>query len=73
MRRHFIGMALVLTQHLDPTHASHLTEILSRESKLPVIEVTDGVRVESEMGKGSRFLVSLPVGGEAPGGTEVNA
>jgi PAS domain S-box-containing protein len=32
-----------------------------------------GVRVESEMGKGSRFLVSLPVAGEAPGGTEVNA
>jgi signal transduction histidine kinase len=34
-----------------------------------------GVRVESEMGKGSRFLVTLPVAGEAnaPGGTEVNA
>lgn len=33
------------------------------------------VRVESEMGKGSRFLVTLPVAGEAnaPGGTEGNA
>lgn len=41
-----IGMALVLTQHLDPTHPSHLTEILSRDSKLPVTEVVDGVHIE---------------------------
>ena len=43
-----IGMALVLTQHLDPTHTSHLSEILSRESKIPVTEVVDGVHVESD-------------------------
>ena len=33
------GMAFVLIQHLDPTHASQLTDILSRKSKLPVREV----------------------------------
>jgi len=33
------GMAFVLIQHLDPTHESQLTEILSRKSKLPVHEV----------------------------------
>ena len=43
-----IGMALVLTQHLDPTHTSHLSEILSRESKIPVTEVVDGVHIESD-------------------------
>jgi len=33
------GMAFVLIQHLDPTHESQLTDILSRKSKLPVREV----------------------------------
>jgi chemotaxis methyl-accepting protein methylase/serine phosphatase RsbU (regulator of sigma subunit) len=41
-----VGMALVLTQHLDPTHTSHLSEILSRRSKMPVTEVVDGAHVE---------------------------
>jgi len=43
-----LGLALVLTQHLDPTHPSHLAEILSRESEMPVTEVIDGVRVQSD-------------------------
>src|SRR5947209_15938696 len=29
------GMAYVLIQHLDPTHASQLAEILSRKSPMP--------------------------------------
>src|SRR5580700_4070534 len=33
------GMAYVLIQHLDPTHASQLPEILSRKTKMPVREV----------------------------------
>jgi two-component system, chemotaxis family, protein-glutamate methylesterase/glutaminase len=33
------GMAFVLVQHLDPTHASQLTEILSRKTAMPVQEV----------------------------------
>src|ERR1700693_5781787 len=32
------GMGFVLVQHLDPTHQSQLTELLSRATKLPVIE-----------------------------------
>ena len=40
------GMAFVLVQHLDPTHASALTEILSRATAMPVTEVKDGMRVE---------------------------
>ena len=33
------GMAFVLIQHLDPTHESHLTELLAKTSKMPVSEV----------------------------------
>jgi two-component system, chemotaxis family, CheB/CheR fusion protein len=40
------GMAFVLVQHLSPTHASLLSEILSRTTALPVAEVGDGARVE---------------------------
>ena len=32
------GMAFVLIQHLDPKHESHLTELLSKASKMPVSE-----------------------------------
>ena len=41
------GMAFVLIQHLDPKHDSHLTELLSKESKMPVSEVTAGTRIEA--------------------------
>ena len=42
------GMAFVAVQHLDPTHGSLLHEILSRTTKIPVTEVTDGARVEPD-------------------------
>ena len=32
------GMGFVFVQHLDPTHASQLTELLSRATRLPVFE-----------------------------------
>ena len=41
------GMAFVLIQHLDPKHDSHLTELLSKESKMLVSEVTGETRVEA--------------------------
>jgi len=41
------GMAFVLIQHLDARHDSHLTELLSKESKMPVAEVTGETRVEA--------------------------
>jgi len=40
------GMGFVLILHLDPTHASMLTEILSRATSMPVSEVTDQMAVE---------------------------
>lgn len=40
------GMAFVLVQHLAPTRASLLAEILSRTTEMPVTEVHDEPRVE---------------------------
>jgi two-component system CheB/CheR fusion protein len=40
------GMAFVLVQHLAPTHASALAEILSRATKMPVTEILDDLTVE---------------------------
>jgi two-component system CheB/CheR fusion protein len=39
-------MAFILVQHLDPKHPSILTEILSRTTAMPVVEVKHGMRVE---------------------------
>ncbi len=41
------GMAYVLIQHLDPTHASQLPEILARKSTIPVQEVRGETQVEA--------------------------
>jgi two-component system CheB/CheR fusion protein len=40
------GMAFVVIQHLEPSHTSLLSEILARETRMPVREVRDGVKVE---------------------------
>jgi two-component system, chemotaxis family, CheB/CheR fusion protein len=42
------GMAFILVQHLDPTHESILTELLSRNTRIPVSEVRDGISVEPD-------------------------
>ncbi len=39
------GMAFVLVQHLDPTHESQLTALLSKVTALPVSEVKDRMRI----------------------------
>ncbi|MDP2180538.1 chemotaxis protein CheB [Methylicorpusculum sp.] len=39
------GMAFVLVQHLDPNHASLLTEIMQRTTSMPVVEAQDQVQV----------------------------
>ncbi|MBK9038522.1 MAG: hypothetical protein IPL83_05050 [Bdellovibrionales bacterium] len=39
------GMAFVIIQHLDPTHGSMSADILSRSTKMPVIEVKEGMPV----------------------------
>lgn len=40
------GMAFVLVQHLDPTHESNLTDILSRATRLPVLEASQDLAVQ---------------------------
>src|SRR3989441_1309709 len=42
------GMAFVLIQHLDPKHESQLPEVLSRTTAMPVMTVTNGLRVEPD-------------------------
>ena len=39
------GMAYVLVQHLDPKHESMLPELLQKVTKIPVIEITDDIKV----------------------------
>jgi two-component system CheB/CheR fusion protein len=39
------GLAFVLVQHLDPSHASLLSEILQRSTKMPVVEAQDQMSV----------------------------
>lgn len=40
------GLGFVLVQHLDPQHASALTQLLTRATSMPVREVTNNQRVE---------------------------
>jgi two-component system CheB/CheR fusion protein len=42
------GLAFVLVQHLDPQHESMLTEILVPTTKLPVLTVHDGIKIEPD-------------------------
>ncbi|EMI17405.1 signal transduction histidine kinase with CheB and CheR activity [Rhodopirellula maiorica SM1] len=39
------GMAFVVIQHLSPDFKSHMGELISRKTGIPVLEVEDGVRV----------------------------
>jgi len=40
-------MAFVIVQHLDPNHKGMLAELLQRITHLPVLQITDRMRVES--------------------------
>jgi two-component system CheB/CheR fusion protein len=42
------GMAFVLVQHLDPSHKSSLPELLQKTTNLPVLPVTDDIRIEPD-------------------------
>ncbi len=39
------GMAYVLVQHLDPTHKSDLSNLLTKATRLPVVEAAHGMQV----------------------------
>jgi two-component system, chemotaxis family, CheB/CheR fusion protein len=42
------GMAFILVQHLDPTHASMMVELLSRDATMTVLEAREGLRLEPD-------------------------
>lgn len=42
------GMAFVFVQHLDPTHATVLTDLLSRATRMPTSQVEDGTPVRPD-------------------------
>jgi len=41
------GPAFVIIQHLDPNHASNLSSLLARVTKMPVSQVTEGMPVKA--------------------------
>ncbi|HEX8116561.1 MAG TPA: CheR family methyltransferase, partial [Pyrinomonadaceae bacterium] len=41
------GMAFVVILHLSPEHESHLAEVLKAKTRMPVLQVNEPVRVES--------------------------
>ena len=43
-----LGMAYIVVLHLDPARESKLTEILARTTRMPVVQVQDGMRVEPD-------------------------
>ncbi len=42
------GMAFVVIQHLDPTHKAMMAELLQRSSAMPMVQVTDRLKVEPD-------------------------
>jgi two-component system, chemotaxis family, CheB/CheR fusion protein len=40
------GMAFVLVQHLDPKHESMLPELLQKVTNIPVLEISDDIKVQ---------------------------
>ncbi len=40
------GMAFILVQHLDPTHASMMVELLAEHTKMRVLQATHGMLIE---------------------------
>ncbi len=42
------GMAFILVSHLDPTHVSILPELISKQTKMKVIQIEDGQKIEPD-------------------------
>ena len=43
-----LGMAYILIPHLDPRRESAISQILARATSMPVVQIEDGMRVESD-------------------------
>jgi two-component system, chemotaxis family, CheB/CheR fusion protein len=48
------GAAFVLIQHLDPSHESHLADILAKSTEMNVVEAQDGVPLQAD------FVYTIP-------------
>ncbi|HSP20224.1 MAG TPA: chemotaxis protein CheB, partial [Myxococcaceae bacterium] len=69
------GMAFVVVQHMATDKQSHLPEILSRVTRMPVVQATDGLAIEPDhvyvvppgsnlaLFEGTLHLIELPSGG----------
>jgi two-component system CheB/CheR fusion protein len=42
-----VGMAFVFVPHLDPTHESAMSELLGRQTKMPVVTVQEGMHIRA--------------------------
>ena len=42
------GLAFIVAAHLDPTQTSHLSELLSRCTKMPVVQIEKSIKVEPD-------------------------
>jgi two-component system CheB/CheR fusion protein len=42
------GLGFIIAAHLDPTQKSHMTELLSRCTKMPVVQIEKSIKVEPD-------------------------
>jgi two-component system, chemotaxis family, CheB/CheR fusion protein len=42
------GMAFILVQHLDPSHASMMVDLLGGHTRMPVLQAVEGMRLEPD-------------------------
>jgi hypothetical protein len=42
------GLGFIIAAHLDPTQKSHMTELLSRCTKMPVVQIENSIKVEPD-------------------------
>ena len=42
------GMAFILVQHLDPSHDSMMVDLLAGNTRMPVLQATDGMAIEHD-------------------------
>ncbi len=42
------GIAYIFVQHLSPTHVSILPELLEKVSSIPVVTITDGIKIQPD-------------------------
>jgi two-component system CheB/CheR fusion protein len=43
-----VGMAFILIQHLDPTHESHMVDLLAGHTSMKVMQATEGMPLERD-------------------------